>query len=272
MIDQIGSHIALKTHISHVAQRALELELSLFQTFTITTAKKPFWPTKNDARAFMNMRDSFNAIYMHASYWINCASNTSNALNLMMREFDLVHYLEIPYVIIHPGAITTNQSRQDGIDCVARRVNTILQRYPHVTILLENPAHGGRTIGGNIHELGLIIQKIEIPERVGICIDTAHAHVYGYDLTTQPARDNIIAQLHDTATLNHVMLIHFNDTTQYCESKIDTHAAPGCGMIGKEALMAFIHHPALQNKPLILELPRLSKDQEKEIINYIRTW
>jgi len=269
---QVGIHIILHKTITQVAQKALELEIPIFQTFAITNAKQPFVLTEQDKKSFLQIRHNFDAIFLHASYWINCANNKSKAERLLSREIIIAQNLEIPFIVLHPGAIAPDQSRKEGIDLIAQRINTILSKFPNIVILLENIAHDKRSIGGNIKDLSLIMNNIDKPERVGFCIDTAHAYVYGYNIADEDEQKNFIDELKAINILDRIKLIHLNDTMEHCGSKIDIHAAPGDGLIGKKALQAFISHPAFQTTPLILEIPKLEDSQEAHIVKTITKW
>jgi len=271
-VNKIGLHIRLTNTISSVAEKADRLDIPYFQTFLINELKHFVNPQQQDRQQFLALRPKFDKLFLHASYWANCASLQKNIDRLLERELRMAQSLQFDYLVLHPGAFNQQQTRGEGIDLIARRLNKAMKKFSNVTILLENVAHTKRSIGGDIQELRAIYDKINIPERLGFCIDTAHAHAYGYDLTNTISQENFLNLLDETLNINNIHLVHFNDTPQSIGSHIDVHTIPGKGKIGKENLIRLAHHPKLKNIPLILELPILKEEIEHKIIDEIRKW
>jgi len=271
-VNNIGLHIRLTNKISVVAEKASRLQLPFFQTFLIDASKRFIRLEPRDKQRFLALRPQFGKLFLHASYWTNCVSSQRNTNCLLDRELYIAQLLKFNYFILHPGAISRYQTRESGINLIAKRLNRAIEKFPDITILLENVAHGKRSIGGDIHELQAIYNQITFPHRLGFCIDTAHAHVYGYNLSHTAGQKKFIKLLNDTISLKNIRLIHLNDTSKPASSHIDLHAIPGRGRIGKQNLLRFVHHPKLKNVPLILELPVLEESKEKTIIQELKEW
>lgn len=267
----IGLHIRLKTTISQVAAKALRMGIGSFQTFVSHQTGGYHRLTEQDKKTFLALRPHFDTLYLHASYWIN-PGQPGVSTRPLDRELKLAHELAFNYVILHPGARAAHQTTEESIDLIAQNLNDALKRHPHVHILLENTAHGGRSIGGDMQQLRDIREKIDQPERVNFCIDTAHAHVFGYDLRQTPSRHEFITLLAQKLGAQHIKLIHLNDAQHECSSHIDQHETPGAGTIGRHALIDFSHHPDLCSIPNLVELPVLSEEQEFEIMCDIAKW
>lgn len=266
----------LSTSVTALAQQALDLHLDCFQFFlTASTRHKNYLAiTKEDARSFNELRASFKKIYIHSSYWINPATNkpdsAASAQRLLTHEASFARKLGINCIVVHPGSTTgfdleapAELVRITGIENVARTINTVNKLFPDITIVLENTAHGNRSIGSNLDDFTAIKQYLDRPEQVRFCFDTAHAFVYGYPF--DPVED-LVKTIDATMGLDSLELIHLNDSQEEAGSKKDRHLIPGQGKIGKEALIALISHPTLQSTPLIIESPLNSTKTIEQII------
>ena len=268
-MKDIGLHIRLIDSIVTVAHKAERLKLSSFQTFLIDSSKNFTHISEEEEKTFCSLRTQFKELFLHGSYWINCASPYQKADALLERELSLAQRLQFDYLIIHPGAISPHQKREDGLLRIAQRINHALKKTNNVTILLENVAHAKRSLGGNFEELRFILDHIEHPERVGFCLDTAHAHVFGYDLSDP---HTFLETLDKIIPLTKIKLIHLNDTQKECGSRLDVHGIPGKGKVGKVTLHTFITHPLLKHTKIILELPSIEEEKEITIINDLKSW
>lgn len=267
---KIGLHIRLGDTMYAVAQRALELELPFFQTFVLNCHGKFFVPTERDEKKFLAVRDKFGALFLHSSYWINSASATDHADRLLERELALARQLAFNYYILHPGAAQLDQP--DRFVYLVSRLRQMSKRYPDVTILLENVAHARSAIGGSMGDLGCIARKLEDCPNIGFCIDTAHAHSYGYSFDSIPAVDQFFALVDREVGLERVRLIHLNNTHQVCGSRIDIHSVSTRGLIDSVVLRYLVNMPMLSTAHFIAELPTLSPDKEKAILALMRDW
>jgi len=278
---RLGLHIPLKDTLTHVAQQAHNLNLRFFQTFlTKQKTKKYLVLSAKDKQAFLALRPSFTEIFIHSSYWINPGSSDKAvvylAKKLLKKELALAHELETRYLVLHAGSAKGHRpTAQDpdgkmaGIATVAKVLNSVLKQESNVTILLENSAHGKKTIGSNLDDFITLKELIQYPERIGFCLDTAHAFSYGYPL--EPLAD-FIKHIDATIGMSNIKLIHFNDTNDTLGSKLDRHAFPGSGKIGKSSLQKILHHPLFNPIPKIIEGPAGSKTISSEFLNDICSW
>ena len=264
----IGLHIRLQHTMTAVAQKAIALKLPYFQTFVINASGHFFVPTTTDKKKFLELRPQFGPLFLHSSYWINCASSSPNILFLLNRELRLAHSLAFNFYVVHPGA-TKQKDSDKRFNFLVQNLETISKRYPHITILLENTAHARNAIGSSIEELGIIAQKLTMLN-VGFCIDTAHAFSYGYDLTTPTHMQKFVNLIDQKIGLERVKLIHFNNTTQACGSRIDQHSITTRGAISQESLAYLLR--TLPDKSFVAELPPLTTDKERNILDVIRQW
>jgi deoxyribonuclease-4 len=212
------------------------------------------------------MRPSFEKMYVHASYLIDLAGQ-NDIHPILHKELTLAQRVGVTHYILHPGRIDKKCDRAELLERVLRVLNNVMKQYPMITFCIENTANPSTLLGGTMEDFLYVQDRIEMPERLGFCIDTAHAHAAGYDFK------NNTELLHgiDTLIARRCMLslIHFNDTQEKCGSRIDRHEIPGRGAIGKELLSLFVNDPRLKDIPLIIEPPShfTSFSQMNELID-----
>jgi deoxyribonuclease IV len=265
----------INSFFDDVVEKALRLQLASFQCFFVSKATEyRLMLSPAEIRKFLRLRrEHFGNLYVHASYWVNLASAENSCLHTLQHELTVAKRLEFTHVVLHPGSTDAGAvSRHDGIDIVAKNLNEILKDEQDITILLENTAHGNFSIGGDLTDFALLLEKIDQPEKIAFCLDTAHAYSFGYDLTRDVAQENFLLLAQRTLTQEKIALIHLNDTTELCGSKVDKHVAPGKGAIGGVALRTFALNPLVVNVPIVMELPILSEEEELLVLNEVRDW
>lgn len=269
---KIGLHIRLTDTIIDVARYATQLQIPIFQCFFIQQESNQFISVNDDeVQLFLKeWREQFEQLYLHGSYWINLATKSSG-VRIMQRELELARRLAFTHMIIHPGAIQKRDKKKDAIAAIGHNLNTILKQEHEIKIILENSAHAGRSIGGDLHDFLLLKEYLDHPEKVLFCIDTAHAYSYGYNLLSDKAFKDFIALIDKTVGTSHVALIHLNDTKQICGSLIDKHEAIGQGVL-EEGIKRLVLEPAFVHTPLIMELPIMKQDEEWAMLEKVRKW
>jgi deoxyribonuclease-4 len=168
------------------------------------------------------------------------------------------------------GSCSNAQNQEARIDSLARTLNTITKHEHDIIFVLENTVHTNKSVGSDLQDFYHLKQKLEFPERIAFCIDTAHAHAYGYNIIDM--QQNFIDLIDQTMGISNLALIHLNDAMHERGSHIDKHAPLGKGCIGENALKSFALHPSLSSVPLILELPILSESQEHAALKKVKYW
>ena len=272
-MSRVGLHIRIEDSLHAAALRAAAMQLPFFQCFLV----KQGYPRllefdQRQIDAFLALRhNSFGPLYLHCSYWTNLADQSVHHY-VFEKELALAHQLEFTHLVLHPGSIKGARNKLDALNSLAQALNKVIKKNPNLTVIIENTAHAGLSLGGDIGDLQLIKERIEKPEKIAFCIDTAHAYCYGYDLADQKGQTNFIARLESTIGIDSIALIHLNDSQEKCGSRIDKHAVPGQGYIGEQALKNFINCPQFKNKPIIMELPILTQAQEEAALVTVRSW
>ena len=271
---RLGMHIRTQSSIIQLLERAEQLDVSFFQCFFVRQETGSLvGVSAAEVRDFLAIRRArYNDLICHGSYWINLASLGNNGLPSLRREITLAKRLEFTHFLLHPGTAKGATEKSQGIDALALCLNDILKKEQDIEILLENTCHGKLAVGSDILDFKVLLEKIDIPERVGFCIDTAHAHSFGYSIVDNAAQDTFIAFLDETIGLQRIKLLHLNDVYDSCGSRKDRHAVIGEGTIGSDALRRFVMHPQLKTIPFVLELPDMSVEQEKVVLKNICAW
>lgn len=273
MNKAVGVHIRLCPSLEMAAQKALRLQSPLLHCFFMQQETgQHLRLTPYEIKTFVrDYRPLFSQLFLHGSYLINL-SGTQAEHHVLKRELALAKRLSFTHLIVHPGSAKGQGSKEAGIDQLARALNGLLKDEREITFVLENIAQAGLTVGGDLADFNQVLTKIDFPEKLKFCIDTAHAHSYGYDLLSESGRDFFVAHVKKLVGWERVALVHMNDTKQVCGSNIDQHCVLGEGVLGHAVLQALITHPCLQNKPLVLELPELPEAQELALLNTVRDW
>jgi deoxyribonuclease-4 len=162
----------------------------------------------------------------------------------------------------HPGS-HVQQGMEEGIRLIAEMLNEIL--WPEMTtlVLLETMSGKGSEVGGTFEELREIIDRVNLKEKLGVCLDTCHVNDAGYDVVND--LDGVLEKFDKVIGLGRLQAIHINDSKNPFGSRKDRHEKIGEGYLGLEALVRIINHPALRNLPFYLETPNEVEGYQKEI-------
>lgn len=270
---KIGLHIRISHSLPEAVTHAKELGIPIFQIFLIDQiARKPLSIDAQAQQLFDQIKQDGLTPYVHGSYFMNLAKLSTGARKTLEREIKQAEQLGAPHIVLHPGSATGGLTHAKGLSNLAKLLNELTAQKTAITILLENTAHGGNSIGSDLNDFKKLKVLLNHPDRIAFCIDTAHAHAYGYDLSTQEGREKFIKTLDQTIGIENIALIHLNDSHHEAGSRIDKHAEIGKGTIGSDALRAFVLHPKIATIPLILELPALSKNEELKTMKTVTQW
>jgi deoxyribonuclease IV len=272
--NRVGTHIRMRSSIKELLERAESLDLPFFQCFFVPQETgKLIRAVPDEIAEFVNTsRQRFGTLICHVSYWVNLASLGSNGFVQLCREIAFAKRLGFSHFVLHAGTAKGATDRIQGVDALAKALNNLFEREQEIIVLLENSCHGNLAVGSDIMDFAHVLAKIDKPERLNFCIDTAHAYSFGYDVATISEQEKFIDLLQSTIGIDRIKLIHLNDTIEKLGSRIDRHSIIGQGKIGEEALKHFAVHPQLKHIPILLELPELSVEDELLILNKVREW
>ena len=275
-----GLHIRMQENPLDVIEKAADLGMTTFQCFLKNERKHyPFIQRDWLKTFFVLRRQLFTKIYVHASYWINLCLDKPLGLNILEKELALVKRFECTHLVLHPGFADSSfvfgddivKRKKQAINNFVSTINHVMKNESDVILVLENTAHGKYTIGSDIQDLSAIYEKLDHPEKVRFCIDTAHAHAYGYNLTLAEYT-SFITMLDSMLGHENIELIHLNNTVDSCGSCLDQHASLDDGIVSQEVLKYFVQSRSLMHASLILELPVMPITRERELLELINMW
>jgi len=162
----------------------------------------------------------------------------------------------------HPGS-HTGQGAEEGIRLISEMLNEILKPEQTTTVLLETMAGKGTEVGRSFEELAAILERVELKDHMGVCLDTCHVYDAGYDIVDH--LDDVLEGFDRVVGLSKLKAIHLNDSKNPPGSRKDRHACLGEGTIGLEALGRIVRHPALKDLPFCLETPNDLPGYAREI-------
>jgi deoxyribonuclease-4 len=271
---KLGLHLRIMQSIVDLIPQALELGIKDFQCFMIHQMTGNYLElSQAEINQFLAVRDECDMLYAHASYWINLSGkDTAHTIHLLRRELEMAKSLHFNALVIHPGSATGWKTKQEGIEQFVRLFNELIKRETSITFILENTAHGNATVGSDLEDLKAIHERLDHPEKVSFCLDTAHAYAYGYDISSTDAQQNFMRLVESTLQTDRVSLIHLNDTNEKLGTKKDRHEMIGKGNLGEQALKEFTQTKSLAHAPIMLELPPICKEEQQEILEMVRSW
>ena len=255
----IGCHLSSSKGYLAMAKDAVSIDANTFQFFTRNPrGGKAKAIDPDDVRAFCAFAEErgIKTILAHAPYTLNPAAAEDRVREFALMTFkdDLARMENTPHQMynFHPGS-HVKQGMEVGIAKTADVLNDVLNDSQTTTVLLETMSGKGTEVGGRFEEIAAIIDRVQLGDRLGVCLDTCHVWDAGYDITGY--LDGVLAEFDRIVGIDRLKAIHLNDSLNPCGAHKDRHATIGNGEIGFEALAAVMNHPLLRDLPFYLETP-----------------
>ncbi len=265
----IGAHLSSSKGYSAMLRQAQEIGANTFQFFTRNPrGGKAKDIDCSDVEEFLKLKESenFPVILAHAPYTLNCCSDKEEvrqfAVNTFADDLKRMEYTPGQLYNFHPGS-HVGQGAKKGIELIAGALNSVLYSEMTTTVLLETMAGKGTEIGRNFQELKEIIDKTELSDKLGVCLDTCHVFDGGYDIVND--LDGVLEEFDKIIGLSRLKAVHLNDSKNPMGSHKDRHEKIGQGNIGADAMARIINHPALKDLPFYLETPNDIRGYAEEI-------
>ena len=266
---KIGCHLSSTKGFLHMGKEAASIGANTFQFFTRNPrGSKAKAIDPEDVKAYLEFAkgQGIGEIVAHAPYTLNpCSAKEKTrefALQTMRDDLERMEYLPGNYYNFHPGS-HVGQGIEKGISLIAQTLNEILTPGQRTTVLLETMAGKGSEVGSRFEELERILELVECPELVGVCLDTCHVYDAGYDIAGD--LEGVLNTFDRVIGLEKLKAVHVNDTKNPMGSHKDRHEKIGEGFLGLEALRRTVHHPKLCGLPFCLETPNELAGYEAEI-------
>ena len=266
---KIGCHLSSSKGYLAMGKEAVKIGANTFQFFT----RNPRGGKAKDLdledvaayRAFAKEQGLFS-ILAHAPYTLNaCAADEglrTFAKETMADDLSRLEHLTGSMYNFHPGS-HVKQGPEVGITLIAQTLNEVLRPEQSTTVLLETMAGKGSEVGRSFEELRAIIDRVELSDKLGVCLDTCHVSDGGYDIAND--LDGVLTEFDKVIGLSRLKAIHLNDSMNPLGSHKDRHQKLGEGTLGLEALTRIVNHPALRELPFYLETPNDLEGYAREI-------
>ena len=248
---------------------SMSINANTFQFFTRNPrggAAKPIDPADAEKLNALMKEKGFAKILAHAPYTLNACAKVESirefAHDTMLDDLKRMEYVPGNMYNFHPGS-HVEQGVEKGIELISSMLNSILWKEQTTTVLLETMAGKGSEVGSKFEELREIIDRVELNEKLGVCLDTCHVYDGGYDIVND--LDGVLTQFDKVIGLDRLKAIHINDSKNPFASHKDRHEKIGEGSIGQEAFERIINHSALRDLPFFLETPNELDGYAKEI-------
>ncbi|NYT03553.1 MAG: deoxyribonuclease IV [Candidatus Methanofastidiosa archaeon] len=273
-MHRIGFHVSVAQGFLRVFDNAKAVGANCCQIFTHSPRSWKFNLVSEDVgKIFKNMyqKNDIRPIVVHDSYLPNLASEdetmVDKSIDSIKKEFISCNRLGIEYLNIHPGA-HKEQGKEKGLLQICKSLNSIKDYVGNSTLLFENTSGSGSVLGSTFEELKFLLENTDFS--CGITLDTCHLFTSGYDISNKETLERTISDFDKVVGLEHLKLIHLNDSQGELNSKKDRHEHIGLGNIGPEGFKAIVNQEYLQNIPMIMETPVNEKRGDKENIIFLK--
>ena len=265
----IGCHLSSSKGYLAMGKTAVSIDANTFQFFTRNprggNAKALDETDVKDYLAYA-AQNGINHILAHAPYTLNACSADEHLRDFARRtmEDDLRRLEFTPgnCYNFHPGS-HVGQGVETGVAYISDMLNQILTPQHQTTVLLETMSGKGSEVGRNFEELREILDRIQLSDKMGVCLDTCHVWDGGYDIVNH--LDEVLDEFDRIIGLKRLKAVHLNDSMNDLGSHKDRHAKLGEGKIGLKALTRVVNHPALSGLPFYLETPNELDGYAREI-------
>lgn len=265
----IGCHLSAAGGFTAMGKDALAIGANTFAFFTRNPrGGKSKAIDEKDIKGLLEIMEGngFAKLVAHAPYTLNPCSSTEKVREFakiaMTEDLQKMEYLPGNYYNFHPGS-HTGQGTEKGIELITKLLNEVITEDMNTVVLLESMAGKGSEIGGTFEELAEIIRRVELKDKIGVCLDSCHISDGGYDIKAN--LDGVIEEFDKIVGLKYLKAMHLNDSLNPLGAHKDRHAKIGEGYLGTETFEKIINHEKLKDLPFILETPNELEGYAAEI-------
>jgi deoxyribonuclease-4 len=264
-VKRIGVHLGTAGGASNAVERAREIGANTFQFFS--SSPRMWRAPKVDPKQAERMRTlraalDVSPIVIHTSYLVNVCSQTDavreNSIAAFRGEVERALTFGADYLVLHPGS-WKGLTREDGLklaaDSIKRAIDGLAWQGTGFHILIENTAGAEFSLGGSFEQVAELVALLKACAPVGVCLDTCHTHVAGYDMVTEDGYAETMKQVGATVGFESVRVWHCNDAKAPRGSKLDRHEHIGQGTMGVEAFRRLLNDKRFAHAAFIAETP-----------------
>lgn len=270
----LGAHMSIAGGLYRALERARSIEATALQIFVKNNMQWFARPLERaEIRAFLEhaQRKQISAAFAHANYLINLAATNpqfhANSLRALAEELTRADQIELPFLVLHPGA-HLGAGEEAGLERIIASIDAVHAILPKTKtkIALETTAGQGTTLGHTFEQLAHIMENVRAPERLCVCLDTAHVFAAAYDLSSESATRKVFAHFDRVIGREKLAALHLNDSKTARGSRVDRHEHIGQGKIGLPAFRFIMRSRRLRDVPKVLETPK-GKELREDVRN-----
>jgi len=278
---RIGVHVGTAGGTWTAVERAVAAGANTFQIFSSSprqwraAAVKP-----EDANKMRELRAKHDVgpVAIHASYLINLCSQTEsvrvNGVAAFRGEVERALALGAEYLVLHPGSwkgLTREEGLRLAAESIEKAIDGVAWQGRDFKILIENTAGAEFSLGGKLEQVAELVERLKTCAPVGVCLDTCHVHVSGYDIVSPDGYTETMLLVRDTVGFDAVKVWHCNDAKAAMGSKLDRHEHIGEGTIGAEVFRRLLHDERFAHAAFIAETPVDAPGDEARNVGVLRT-
>ena len=281
MTKRIGVHLGTAGGVSNAIDRAQQIGANTLQIFS--SSPRMWKPQKIDPKQVERLRTlraryDVGPLVIHTSYLVNVCSQTlefrEKSVACFRAEIERALMLGAEYLVLHPGSwkgLTRNEGLKLAAESIARASDGLPWQGTDFSILIENTAGAECSLGGNFEQVAELVERLKTHAPVGVCLDTCHTHVSGYDFTTEEGYRDTITQADITFGVDAVRVWHCNDAKAARGSKLDRHEHIGQGNIGIEPFRWLLNDPRFAECAFVAETPNDDEGDEERNVKVLQS-
>jgi deoxyribonuclease IV len=270
----LGAHMSIGGGVHTAIERGRSIKCTAIQMFVKNNMQWFARPLEREQiRVFLEHRQhgELLSIFAHANYLINLAATNpqfhANSIRALSEELTRADQLKLPFLVLHPGA-HLGAGEEAGLDKIVGSINRVFRQIPKVKtrIALETTAGQGSCLGHTFEQIAYIIENVREPERLCVCLDTAHIFAAGYDIGSEAGIKKTFREFDRLIGFNRLAAVHVNDSKTARGSRVDRHQHIGKGQIGLDAFRFIMRDRRFRKIPKVLETPK-GKDLLEDVAN-----
>ncbi|HVU44813.1 MAG TPA: deoxyribonuclease IV [Terracidiphilus sp.] len=281
MAKRIGVHLGTAGGASNAVERAREIGANTFQIFT--SSPRMWRAPKVDPKQAARMRElraklDVGPLVVHSSYLVNVCSQSSEtrekSVDAFRGEIERALAFGAEYLVLHPGSwkgLTRDEGLKLAADSIQRAIDGLPWQGTSFSILIENTAGAEFSLGGSFEQVAELVERLKSHAPVGVCLDTCHTHVSGYDIVTVDGYAETMNQVVATTGFDAVRVWHCNDAKAARGSKLDRHEHIGQGTIGVEPFRWLLNDPRFDHCAFVAETPVDEPGDEERNVRVLKS-
>ena len=281
MAKRIGVHLGTAGGASNAVERAKEIGANTFQIFS--SSPRMWRAPKVDPKQAARMRElraklDVGPLVIHTSYLVNVCSQSGEvrekSIGAFRGEIERALELGAEYLVLHPGSwkgLTREEGLKLAAESIERAIDGLAWQGTGFQILIENTAGAEFSLGGSFEQVAELVERLKAHAPVGVCLDTCHTHVSGYDMVTAEGYAETINKVAATVTFDAVRVWHCNDAKAAKGSKLDRHEHIGEGTMGLEPFRWILNDPRFDHCAFVAETPVDEPGDEERNVRVLRS-